>query len=119
MSTPEPPPPVIVTPEPDSRLEQLLARYDDVSDRHAALDEELKALKDGIKNEMFQLAARTAAPDAEITRIHVRSSYLRAPLVLSSSRPWRLSKDFKDDQPDIYWRYAEQGKPQWALARMR
>lgn len=119
MSTPEPAPPVIVTPEPDSRLEQALARYDLLADEFEAAKERFEEIKSAVKTEMLMAAAQVAEGDAEVKTIYVRSPFLRKPLSLVCSRPWRLKKEFKDEQPGIYWRYAEQGKAQWTLSRQR
>lgn len=109
--TPAPPAP-IVKPAPDSRLEQLVAQFDEakkLAEKHAA---RLNELKDAIKSELAN-----AAPGAEKVLLH--SDYLDKPLQMSYRTEWRLdSKRLKAEAPRTWVEYAKQGGS-WRLEQSR
>lgn len=91
---------VTIRPVPNSRLEQLLAQYEQAK---AAADEAgktLKAITDGIKLELTN-----AAPGA--TSIDVTGELLTRPLRLHAKESWRVdAKKLKAEDPATYVRYA-------------
>lgn len=103
-----------LTPEPDSRLEQLVAQYDTAKDAFDAAKGRLDTLVDGIKVEAITAAAGE-------TKITIESPYLRKPLNLSHSAPWRVDvKRMKAEDPLTYVRWAKRDeKGSWKLERVR
>lgn len=114
MSSPQeipPPPRPVVTPEAESRLEQLSARYDDARQRRDAAEAELKEITDGIKAELS--TAHPGAPE-----VLLNSWALAQPLVLQAVASWRLdTKRIKKEHPDVYAAFAKQ-TTSWRLAPM-
>lgn len=92
--------PPVVEPAADSRLEQLVAMYEQARDEAAAAEQRLKMLKDSIKAELVM-----AAPGSN--HIKLQSAYLAAPyrLVARSSRRCD-TKSLKSVEPDVWERYA-------------
>ncbi len=104
------PAPGLVRPEPDSRLEQLAARYDAAKDRADEAKAELDELAAALKNE---LAA--AAPGRD--RVVLESPHLRTPLRMAAVGSWRFDAPrFKRDHPELYVRYANRSTA-WRLER--
>jgi chromosome condensin MukBEF ATPase and DNA-binding subunit MukB len=102
------PAPVHLQADPDTRLEQLLAQYDMAKAESKKADEALKAITDGIKQE---LAA--AAPDA--VDIRVDSPDLAQPLRLLAIESWRVDATrLKTEAPETYVRYAKKSTA-WQL----
>jgi hypothetical protein len=101
-----------ISPEPDTRLDQLAAEYaalKPLADEYAA---RLESIKDGIKAE---LAA--AAPGA--TKVLLACIYLEKPLQLVARTSWRVDmKKLKAEQPETYVRYAVQSTS-WSLGSTR
>lgn len=96
--------------EASERLEQLLAQYDLVKAEAAKAEEALKAITDGIKQELM-----AAAPEGE-TDIRVDSPDLTRPLRLQAVESWRVdSKKLKAEAPETYVRYATKSVS-WRLA---
>lgn len=92
----------VVTPEPESRLEQLLASYDDAKSNYEAAKERFDSIKDSIKAELAE-----AAPGAE--KVEVSSQYLERTLRLSHRLEWRIdSRRLKEEKPELYVKYARQ-----------
>lgn len=97
-----------IEPKPDSRLEQLLAIYDEVKALTEEYEGRLRSLKDAIKAEMVK-----AAPGRTVVTVH--SDYLAAPLRLSQRTQWRLrSQALKAADPHTWVRYAYQ-QTSWYL----
>lgn len=96
-------------PEPNSRLEQLLAQYDVAKAESAKAGEALKAITDGIKAELAAIA-----PEGE-TDVRVDSPDLAAPLRLTARTSWRVdAKKLKAEAPETYVRFAVQSTA-WEL----
>jgi len=96
-----PPPPPVIAPAPDSRLEQLSAQYTALKPEADRIAAALKAVTDGIKAELV-----AAAPGHE--NIVLRSPCLVAPLRLSAVESWRFdSKRCKAEDPEVYVRFAK------------
>lgn len=92
----------LVTPAADSRLEQLLASYDEAKSSFDSAKERFDDIKESIKSE---LAA--AAPNS--TKVEVASQYLDRPLRMSYRLEWRVdSRRLKEEKPDLYVEYARQ-----------
>ncbi|MEP7738563.1 hypothetical protein ABKW28_12975 [Nocardioides sp. 31GB23] len=102
------PQPVLVQPDPESRLAQLHAAYPEAK---AAADEanaRLKDITDGIKTELFN-----AAPEGE-RKIELHSDGGR-PLRLVHSESWRVdTARLKKESPETYVRYAKKSES-WSL----
>lgn len=102
-----------ITPQPDSRLEQLVAQYDDAKDAADAAAERLKTLTDGIK-------AETTAAAPGVDKITIESPDLRKPLNLSFVESWRVdAKRMKTEDPLTYVRWAKKSAGSWKLERVR
>lgn len=98
-ATPVPAVPTI-TPEPDSRLDQLAAEYAALEPLATEYAARLAAIKNGIKAELA-----TAAPEQQ--KILLRSSHLAAPLKLEARTSARLdTKALKRELPGVYAHYA-------------
>lgn len=103
-----PPPVPMVRPEPDSRLDQLTARYDQAK----AQEKAAKAAADEV----------TTAIKAELARLHpgvrevlLTSPHLTAPLQLQAVSRWTFdSKGCKATHPQIYAAFAKQSTS-WRL----
>lgn len=111
MGTPPPavpPPPSVIRPDKDSRLEQLCAQYDDAKIKAEESKERLEAIKNEIKSE---LALR--APGQH--KIDLECQYLRKPLRMVATFVNRFdSKQFKTDHPEMYPQYVKQSA-HWRL----
>jgi hypothetical protein len=95
-----------------SRLDALLASYDDLKARADEAAERLKAVTDGIKAELT-----AATPGAQ--KIVVNHPALSAPLGLSYVERWDLdTKRMKAEDPATYVRYARKGGS-WRLGRVQ
>lgn len=104
--------PALVRPEPDSRLDALAARYDEVKTRADAAKAELDDITTAIKAE---LAA--AAPGRDV--VVLESSGLAVPLRLSSVLGWRFdAKRCKAEDPHTYVKYATR-TTSWRLERVK
>ena len=105
MSTPPIP---RITPEPGSRLDDLLAEFAALKPQLDELTTRLDTVKAGIKAE---LAA--AAPGHQ--QVDTTSEALAQPLRLSYVESWRLdAKRMKSEDPATYVRYAVKGG-RWEL----
>lgn len=101
-----------ITPEPDTRLDQLLAQYDLAKAEEKKAAEAVKAITDGIKAELAK-----AAPEGE-TDIRVDSPALAQPLQLRATESWRLdSTRMKKEDPYLYASYAKPSLS-WTLAKV-
>lgn len=100
-----------VTPEPDSKLEQLAAEHDDAKAALEKATERYKLVKDALKSELVR-----AAPGK--TEIRLNSDYLARPLKLVAKKgAMRLDSDrLKAERPDIHEQYLKQGRPSWTLS---
>jgi hypothetical protein len=102
--------PVTVTPEPDSRLEQLAAQYDLAKAEADKASATLKAITDAIKLEL------TGAAPEGARSIDLASDHLTVPLRLNYVESWRVdAKKLKVEQPETYVRYATRSGS-WRLA---
>jgi hypothetical protein len=98
----------MVTVQPGSRLEDLLAAYAELKPRADELATRLKSVTDAIKTELM-----TAAPHSQ--RIEVGHEALAAPLQLSYVETWTFdAKRFKAEEPAAYVSYARKGGS-WTL----
>ena len=99
---------VTYTPEPGSRLGDLLATYAALKPQADELAARLKTVTDGIKHELMQ-ADPTAA------RFDVNHEALAQPLRLSYVERWELdAKRLKAEDPETYVRFARKGG-RWEL----
>lgn len=100
-----------ITPEPESRLAQLVAQYDlSLAERDKA-KEAHDAIVAGIKSELANAAPGESSVD-------VASPELTQPLRLIAVESWRVdSKLLKDREPETYVRYAKQSTS-WTLKRV-
>lgn len=104
-STPAPPtpPPTVVAPEPETRLDALLAEWAPIKARMKEMEEREKELNQAIKAETMRLAPATA------TEAVLRSPHLDTPLRVHPVTSWRLdSKALKRELPETWVRYANQ-----------
>lgn len=102
----------VVQPEANSRLEQLLASYDDAKSEYEAAEARFKGIKDSIKVELV-----AAAPGH--TKVFVSCEYLSRPLQLSARTEWRVDvKLLKAEGPELYVQYAKQSVS-WRLEARR
>ena len=91
----------VVKPTADSKLEQLVASYEDVKAKAKEYEMRLEALKNAIKVEMV-----SAAPGHN--RIRLESPYLNTPYRLVAKPMRRLNGTaFKASRPDIWEEFAE------------
>jgi hypothetical protein len=105
-------PPVRVTVEQGSRLDELLSAYADVKPRADEAVERLKAVTDAIKAELG--AAAPGAPQVDVSH-----PALPQTLRLSYAERWDLdTKRLKAEQPALYVEYARQGG-RWELRGVR
>jgi hypothetical protein len=103
--------PVVVTAEPGSRLEALLAEYERLKPLADAAAAQLKTLTDAIK-----LDATTAAPNAPT--VDLTSPVLSTPLRVQAKTSWRLdTKRMKQEHPLLYVTYAYQSTA-WELRQI-
>lgn len=99
-----------VTPAPDSRLEQLCTQYDLAKAEVEKAEEALKAITDGIKNELSLLLP----PGAD--QVDLVTPLLARPLRMQAVETWRVdAKKLKAEDPHTYVRYAVKGTS-WKLA---
>lgn len=106
-------PPVKVVPEPESRLETLLAQWDDVKAQADEWAARLEALKAGIKTELSATGAPVEGPKA----FELTSPYLAAPLRLAWAPRWEFDvKALKAADPVTYVTYARKGG-RWELRK--
>ena len=102
----------VVRPEPDTRLDQLLAEYATVkplADEYAA---RLKAVTDGIKAELIE----RHPGEREILAVGPAGT---SPLRLEAIEQWRLdTKGLKKDKPEIYVRFARK-LTSWRLSALK
>lgn len=97
--TPAAPPPT-VTPEPESRFEQLVTLHATLKPQLDALQERVEALSKGIKNEAIK-----AAPEGT-TEVILRHPALPHPYHIHPREEMRFSsKDLKEKDPETYVRY--------------
>ncbi len=99
-----------IPPAPDSRLEQLCAQYDLAKAEATKAADALKAITDGIKNELAALMPEGA------TEVDLDTPLLARPMRLKAVDAWRVdAKKLKAEAPAIYVRYAVKGTS-WRLA---
>lgn len=99
----EPPRRVVVTAEPGSRLEELLASYEPLKAAAEEAAGRFKAVTDAIKAELPD--ARPGAPELTLTGAPGMPA-----LSLTWKRPWKFDTgQFKKDHPLLYVTYASQG----------
>lgn len=97
-----------MTPEPGSRLEDLLVTYAHLKPQVDELAARLKGITDAIKAELT-----AALPGAQ--QIDVTHEALPVPLRLSYVESWRLdAKRLKTEAPAVYVAYAVKGG-RWEL----
>jgi hypothetical protein len=97
-----------VRPEPESRLEQLTARYGPAKAKATEAEAELTEIKDGIKAELARL-------HPEATTVLLNSPHLTEPLQLQAVSKWGFdSKRCKAEHPAIYAAFARQSTS-WTL----
>lgn len=107
--SPESPSPPVVNPEPESRLDQLAARYAVMKPQLDELTAQVKAVTDGIKAELT-----TAHPGS--TEVLLTSPHLAQPLQLQAVTSWRIdSPGLKKADPQTYVRWAKKSTS-WRLA---
>lgn len=105
-SAPSPTP--VVTPEPESRLDQLTARYETAKALAKQASDEFEDLKTSLKAEL-------ASRHPEQKRVVLSSPHLLTPLELKAVPSWRFdSKRCKAERPDIYAAFAKQSTS-WRL----
>ena len=103
--------------QPNTRLEELCARWLATKAAAETAAEAFNSLKAEIKNEAYE-DAQQHRPDA--TRIHI-TGMVEVPLTLSYSETRRFqTKDFKAAYPDLYEQYRPTtqeiaGKGSWSL----
>lgn len=109
-SAPPPPSPApTVRPEPESRLEQLTARYDRAKAEEKAAKQAAEEITSAIKAELARLH-----PGA--TEVLLSSPFLAAPLQLQAVTSWRFdSTRCKAEHPEVYAAFAKQSTS-WRLA---
>lgn len=104
--------PPVVRPDPETRLDQLLAEYATVkplADKYAA---QIKAITDGIKSELTTL-------HPERTEIMVVGDALANPLRLEAVQQWRIDTPrLKAEKPELYVRFAKQSTT-WRLSQVK
>ncbi len=101
LAGPTPPAPHVV-PEPDSELEQACAEYAVLKKRAALAKDEFEELKKKIK-----MLSLTDQPDGT-TEVTVSSKFLVNPLSIKLVERWTFkSARLKEDNPELYFRYAE------------
>lgn len=99
---------VTVTPNPDTRLEQLAAQYDQAKAEADKAAGALKAITDAIKVELT-----LSAPGQN--SIDLASDLLAQPLRLMAIESWRVdAKKLKAEDPETYVRYAKKSTS-WSL----
>ena len=97
--------------EPESRLEQLAARYEAVALAKKEAEAALKEITDAIKAELT-----TLHPGAR--EIFLSSSFLTRPLQLQAIDSWRIdSKALKKAEPQTWVRFAGQSTS-WRLQQL-
>lgn len=102
----------VVRAEPDSRLEQLVALYDQQDATAKEAEEKLKSTKDAIKAELAELH-----PTA--TEVLLVANVLERPLRFYAQTSWRFdSTTLKKRDPATWVRYAYE-KTSWYLARVK
>lgn len=113
-SAPPPPPQVpLVTPETDSRLDQLAARYETAKAEKEAAEKALKEITDGIKAELSQ--RHPGQTEVLLSSPHLTSG----PLQLKAVPKWSIdSKKLKVEDPVTYTRWARQSTS-WYLNQLR
>jgi hypothetical protein len=105
------PKPVQITPQADTRLEQLHALYETTKAAKDQAEKEHKAVVDAIKSELSQLSG-----GAE--RVHMVGQ-AGPPLALTYVESWRLdSKRMKSEDAETYVRYAVKSGT-WKLEKVR
>lgn len=106
---PTPSPTVLVSPTPDSRLDQLAAEYAALKPLADEYAERLKTITDGIKTELT-----TAAPGS--TSVVLNSTYLAKPLRLAAVTSMRFdSTRLKKEHPEVWSMFAKPSTS-WRLA---
>jgi hypothetical protein len=106
------PKPVQITPQADTRLEQLHALYEAKKAAKDQAETELKAVTDAIKREMYELLPE-GATSATIT------GQAGPTLAMTYVETWRFdSKRFKADDPHTYVRYANKSGT-WKLEKAK
>lgn len=104
--------PVVVRPEPSSRLEQLADRYERLKDRVDSDAAELKETTDAIKAELAN-----AAPGR--TNVILESPLLSIPLRMLGYVSRRMdTKALKKDYPAVYRDYSSESTT-WKIERYK
>lgn len=103
QAPPAPPVPVtVIQAEKDSRLEQLLAQYDDAKAAEKDARDRFKTIADGIKAELYRLTEGNE-------KVDVHSNYLNQPLALRAQYQTRLDTDkLKTVHPDLCQQFSKQ-----------
>lgn len=98
----------MVRPEPESRLDQLTARYDQVKAQEMEAKKEAEEITSAIKAELARLHPGQ-------TEILLSSPHLAAPLQMQAVSSWRFdSTRCKATYPEIYAAFAKQSTS-WTL----
>lgn len=102
----------MVTPEPESRLDQLAARFDAAHTAKSLAEETLKELSDAIKGEL----SRLHPGEREVI---LTSPHLASPLQMLAVDQWRIdSKRLKQADPVAWALYAKQ-ITSWRLGALK
>jgi hypothetical protein len=106
------PKPVAITPQADTRLEQLHAMYETTKAAKDEAEKAHQAVVDAIKSEISSQLPE-GATSATLT------GQAGPPLAMSYVETWRFdSKRFKADDPHTYVRYAKKSGS-WKLEKVR
>lgn len=101
-----------ISPESGSRLDDLVARYEQAKAAYDAAAERYGEIRDAIKAELLEQADGA-------TRLQLNSTYLTKPLRLVSREQWRLdTKTLKRQAPEVYVRFAVKSST-WYLETAR
>ena len=104
--------PPVVRPEPDTRLDQLVAEYHSLKPLADEYKARLETIINGIKTELVALH-----PDRE--EILLVGSTVPMPLRLEAVSSWRLdTKTLKKEKPEVWVRFARQSTS-WRLSQQK
>jgi hypothetical protein len=104
--------PPVVRPEPDTRLDQLVAEYHSLKPLADEYRTRLETIKSGIKAELHGLH-----PDRE--EILLIGSTVPDPLRLQAVSKWTLdTKTLKKERPELWVRFAKQSTS-WELRQVK
>lgn len=106
------PPPALVRPEPESRLDQLTARLETAKEKAKQAKAELDELTTAVKTELSRLC-----PGA--TEIFLHSPHLQTPWQMVQVDSWRFdSTTCKTQYPELYATFAKKSTT-WRLSALR